>query len=197
MKYCDKFQESFSEYIEGELPQDARQVLESHLSACPACRETVHRMRSLRHNLTDLSRFTTSPDFEFKLSQRLRQANTRRVERFPLGYFQTWKVPAVAFVVVMVVFSAFFFFGDNPQEVNLRSSQKSGLAPAIIGDDKPGSRASSPPQTMQSAAESSAENNPQPLMVLPTDTLPDSVQKKNLKNLNDSIHLVKQPGGNK
>lgn len=194
MSYCDKFKESFSDYIEGELPQDARQVLESHLSACPGCRETINRMRSLRHTLTGLSRFTTSPDFEFKLSQRLRQANIRRIERIPLNYFQSWKVPAVAFVLMMAVFSVFFFFSDTPREVNLRPAQKSSLTPTIIGDDKPGSQRGNPQQTMPSAAESLPENDSQPTLTRPANVLPDSVQKRNLKNLNDSIHLINQQG---
>lgn len=197
MNYCDKFKESFSGYIEGELPQDARQVLESHLSACPRCRETVHRMRNLRHTLTGLSRLTTSPDFEFKLGQRLQQVNTRSIERLPLNYFQSWKVPAVAFVLVMAAFSVFFFFGDTPREVNLRPAQKSSLTPTLMGDDKPENQAGNPQPALPSAAESLPENDSQPAITRPANVLPDSVQKKTLKNLNDSIHLINKQGNNK
>lgn len=189
MHYCDKFKESFSDYIEGELPQHARQVLESHLSACSGCRETVNRMRNLRHTLTSLSRFTTSPDFEFKLSQRLRQATPRRFEKMPLNYFLSWKVPAVAFVLLAAVFSVFFLFNDTSREANPRPAQKSGLTPALMGDDRSASPASQPEPAPPSAIESLPANNPQPASVLP-----DSVQKKNLKNLNDSIHLINKQG---
>ena len=181
MHYCNKFKESFSSYIEGEIAADARQVLESHLSACPACREVVQRMRSLRQVLGGLSHISPSADFEYRLNQRLRQIENQRVAKFPLNYFGDWKIPAVSFALVAVVFSFFMFFGGEPNEVNISTPQKSTITPSI------------PVEETAPSHEIKKEEAGQPVGAVPQDSTKQDLQKE----LNDSMKLINQKAPDK
>jgi hypothetical protein len=179
MNYCDKFKESFSEYIEEELNTDTRQVIESHLSICPGCRETVNRMQSVRGSLNQLPRFSTSPDFELKLTRRLRQLDNQRIFPFPLNYFQDWKVPAVSFAVILMVFSFFMFYDNGPVEMNVNTPQQSGMKATFPGEDEQ-KGTSEDTSTIQETA---------PAMV---NTTSDSVNQDARRNLKDEIKRVNQ-----
>ena len=137
MNYCDNFKESFSGYIENELATDARQVLESHLSICPECRETVQRLRYLRNSLNNFPLITTSSEFESNLNYRLRNLKRRRIDRASLSYFQDWRIPAFGFVIILVVFSFFMLFEADQGKLDMAEPpQKSGIAPTIPVEDK-------------------------------------------------------------
>lgn len=181
MHYCDKFKESFSSYIEGEIAPDARQVLESHLSVCPECQETVYRMRSLRHALNGLSRVSVSPDFEYRLNQRLRRIEKQMSAKFPLNYFSDWKIPAVSFAVVVIVFSFFIFFEGEPTNVNMSAPQRSIVAPGIQVEEQ------------VSNNEMKKEEAGQPAV----NVLPDSARQDLQKELNDSMKLVNKKTSDK
>lgn len=179
MNYCDKFKVSFSEYIEGELDPDAWQVIESHLSLCPECRETVNRMRSVRKTLSQLPRFNTSPGFEYKLNRRLRNLDNQKILPFPLNYFQNWKVPAFSFVVILMVFSFVLFYDTEPPPMNVGTPKQSGMSTTLPGDD---------------AAEDTGKNNttvqePAPAMV---NSNSDSISQDAKKKMSGKIKPVNQ-----
>ena len=178
MNYCDKFKVSFSEYIEGELDPDAWQVIESHLSLCPECRETVNRMRSVRKTLNQLPRFNTSPDFENKLNQRLQNLNNQRILPFPLNYFQDWKIPAFSFAVILMVFSFVWLYEDEPLEMNVGTPQQSGMRTTLPVED----------EQKETEKKNTPVQEPAPPMVNSTS---DSISQ-NAKNLKDNIKPVNQ-----
>lgn len=181
MHYCDKFRESFSSYIEGEIAPDARQVLESHLSACPECRETIYRMRSLRHALNGLYRVSTSPEFEYRLNQRLRRTEKQMTAKFPMNYFGDWKIPAAGFALVVIVFTFFLFFEGEPTDVNISAPQRSIVAPGIQVEEP------------VSDNEIKKDETGEPASNMP----PDSAKQNLQKELNDSMKLINKKTSDK
>jgi len=175
MHYCDKFKESFSSYVEGELAPDTRQVLESHLSICPECRETVQRLNILRKTLKQLSRITTSPDFDYQLNQRLRQTENRRLVKFPLNYFQNWKIPAFSFAFILIAFSFFMFYGTEPADVSIDKPEQSIVNPSIPTPKEPAP-----------ANEENIESAQGGDVSAPSDSAKEEYKKK----VNDNMHLV-------
>jgi hypothetical protein len=166
MNYCDKF-------------TDAWQVIESHLSLCPECRETVNRMRSIRKTLSQLPRFNTSPGFEYKLSRRLRNLDNQKILPFPLNYFQDWKVPAFSFAVILMVFSFVMFYDNEPLEMNVATPQQSGMRTTLPGEDA----------TEETGNKNTIVQEPAPAMV---NSNSDSISQDAKKKMNDKIKPVNQ-----
>ena len=175
MNYCDKFKESFSSYVEGELAPDARQVLESHLSICPGCQDTVQRLNALRRTLNQLSRITTSPDFDYQLNQRLRQMESQRGLKFPLNYFHNWKIPAVSFAFILVAFSFFMFYDTEPGDVNIGKTQQTIVNPTIPT-----------PEDQPAVNEENVENAQGGVVSTPSDSAKEEYKKK----VKDNMQLV-------
>jgi len=182
MNYCDKFKESFSVYVEGELAPDTRQVLESHLSICPECRDTVQRLKALRRTLNQLSRVTTSPDFDYQLNQRLRQMENGRGAKFPLNYFHNWKIPAFSFAFILVAFSFFMFFDTEPGDVNIGKTQQTIVNPTIPT-----------PEDQPAVNEDNGENAQGGAVPMPSDSAKEEFKKK----VNDNMQLVNKKSTDK
>jgi len=58
---CDEFRSMISAYVDGELTPDQRERLESHLSACDACKRELAEVRALKKEL-DMIKFTEPTD---------------------------------------------------------------------------------------------------------------------------------------
>jgi predicted anti-sigma-YlaC factor YlaD len=58
---CDEFRSMISAYADGELTPDQRERLESHLSACDACKRELAEVRALKKEL-DMIKFTEPTD---------------------------------------------------------------------------------------------------------------------------------------
>lgn len=173
MDYCDKFKESFSSYVEGELASDTRQVLESHLSICPECRDTVQRLNALRKTLNQLSRISTSPDFDYQLNQRLQQRENQKGTKFPLNYFHNWKIPAISFAFILVAFSFFIFYGTDPGDVNIGEPDRSSISTSPIPA----------PKDQPAANEENLESAQGGAVSTPPDSAAEELKKKVKNNM--------------
>lgn len=176
MHYCDKFKESFSSYVEGELAPDTRQVLESHLSICPECRDTVQRLNALRKTLNRLSRITTSPDFDYQLNHRLQLTENRRGAKFPLNYFQNWKIPAFSFAFILIAFSFFMFYETDSGDINIGKPEQSSISTTPIPT----------PKDQATENEENIESAPGGAVSTPSDSAKEEYKKK----VNDNMKLV-------
>lgn len=87
MNTCERFSELFSDYVENFLPASSKQQLETHLSACADCHDTVARLDDLRGHLKSLKPIEASDDFEavlrarIKLDQRTRRSSVAAMQR--------------------------------------------------------------------------------------------------------------------
>ncbi|MDZ7267212.1 MAG: zf-HC2 domain-containing protein [candidate division KSB1 bacterium] len=107
MNTCERFSESFSDYIENSLPAAERQKLETHLSACHACHDTVTRLHHLRSQLRSLPRVRTSDDFTAVLRARLKREqrvpHPGRLVGTPNRLVRTAGYAGAALMLVMVL----------------------------------------------------------------------------------------------
>ncbi len=112
MAECDKFRMQFTDYLDGELPVAERTELEAHLAICESCAETLRQIRIIQQSLQNVPTLTTSPGFETRLHQMIREQETRSA--FPFWSFQGWKVPAMGSALVLASLGLFLVF--NHQE---------------------------------------------------------------------------------
>lgn len=105
MDNCRKFDEYFSDYVEGNLDPKIKEEAEKHLDNCYRCSTYVRRIQLLRSNLRSLTRHKTSESFEITLRGRLKREMRRGslVERIlPAVLFRRAPVYGVAAVLVLV-----------------------------------------------------------------------------------------------
>lgn len=132
MNNCDKFQQSFSSYIDGDLTPDSRKHLEGHLELCPRCTETIYRMTRLRDSLLTLPRIKTSAEFEQKLQHYLGYGNRLNMARYPNRQF-SWKYPVIGFAVVFFIAGFFMMYSPSHPEVDFNPPTESSFSPNISG----------------------------------------------------------------
>lgn len=71
MMNCDDFSNQLSNYLEGELPDERSQLINEHISACPACAKKLANVRILSRYLRNLTKLSSSENFEKGLQERL------------------------------------------------------------------------------------------------------------------------------
>jgi len=103
---CSLIRKCFSAALDAETPACARQEIEAHLAACPACRAEWAAWRQLSNDL----QCWTAPDVRPELSARFAERLAARVQRrniwqrlfFSLGPRTGWALGAAAAAVLVV-----------------------------------------------------------------------------------------------
>ncbi len=177
MSQCDKLQESFSSYIEGELPVDERRNLENHFSLCTNCREVLNRMRLVRQNLSQLTPITASPDFDVKLNQKLRSLSAQPASRkFSTDYLMNWRFATAVIVVFVIAVSSFMLMDPTPENVNLDNLNESSFTPTISGQND---HRSQEENVLQSGNNTTLVNQDSTAAQQKKDALKDQIQQVN------------------
>lgn len=123
MNTCERFSESFSDYVENILPASTKQQIETHLSACADCHATVARLDDLRDHLKNLQRVQTSDDFEavlrarIKLDQRTRRASGPAVRRATPK-----RVASYSVLALMILMSSGYLLWRNDADIQAATS---------------------------------------------------------------------------
>ncbi|MGI8906289.1 MAG: anti-sigma factor family protein [Candidatus Sumerlaeaceae bacterium] len=97
--------------IDGELPDNERDGVESHVRTCPHCNHEFERFEQLNH-LTHRCSFTSPPDFSF---QNYYRGVCRKLES--QASWLHWS--AASFLLVLSGTLMFFGFSHNPLAVLL------------------------------------------------------------------------------
>jgi len=78
MANCYRVQRMLSSYLDRELSDSDRALVEAHSKTCPACRTRLNDTRALRSSLSALPKVKTTPTFDAVFQSRLR----REISRF-------------------------------------------------------------------------------------------------------------------
>ncbi len=181
MNECDKLRYSYSSYIDGELAPESRRSIENHLTQCPACKETVLRLRAVQEVLHHLPQITTSPEFEQQLHLRIQRHARHRFFNFPFKQVD-WKVPAIAAVMVVLLVAVVFILDMPSTENSIIKPQQSSLTPGLPGESATGT-------TLTPAAQQIQQETVQPAAAVATDES-DSLKKPTDKRFQENIQLV-------
>ncbi|MBI4859084.1 MAG: zf-HC2 domain-containing protein [Candidatus Riflebacteria bacterium] len=105
---CSQIRESFSAYVDGEVTKSERAIVESHLSACPACRDTLSETVRLVSKLGSLQRVEPGPGYLAALRQRMsvEESFADRVMALLSSQTAVYRFSFAAACVVCVVITA-------------------------------------------------------------------------------------------
>ena len=103
---CDGFAAVLADYLEGDAPESVRSAVDSHASACAACRELLVELNSLRVDAAALPALTPSRDLWAGISERidarvLPLEAPRAVSDIPKR--RSWVRPALAAAALVAV----------------------------------------------------------------------------------------------
>lgn len=138
---CEFIQGELVAYRDGELPEQDREQIATHLKTCAACAHEEAQLARVAHFLATMERITPSPDFAATFWKRLAHEPAARVttsvSAHPLvrwwrelrDMMSTWQVaPALAAAASLVVFFA-YYFTSSPVRMPTRTSAS---APAAV-----------------------------------------------------------------
>ena len=111
MNTCHRYEDLFSEYLEGDISRDNKNALEDHVRECSVCSQKLGNVSHIRQMLVGLPRVKVSSDFDSLLHARIRLENRRRktlsgrllgAEQFRLpAYVMSFAIILIAFVLVL------------------------------------------------------------------------------------------------
>ena len=105
---CERIRELLSDYINGDLTQAVRALVDSHLESCPSCRAELAKLERMRSILRSFQPVEPPYGFTQKVLASYRARRERRVSplrRFLLGELQPRRALAYAAISLLLVFS--------------------------------------------------------------------------------------------
>ncbi|MEN3013644.1 MAG: zf-HC2 domain-containing protein [Endomicrobiia bacterium] len=97
---CKKYKILISKYFDNELSQNQKDIILNHLSVCNKCREDFEFFSKIQTILQPTT-LETSPHFEAKLLNKLKQTQIKPVLLLPAKYFR-YLVPALGVIFITV-----------------------------------------------------------------------------------------------
>lgn len=98
-------EDSYFEYIDGDMPADEKNKFESHLKDCGACRAELEKITS------DLKELKTLPEIEPAQNSWVEFVKkTRKAKKAPMPAFVRWAAAAAAICVCLI---CVLFFAKN------------------------------------------------------------------------------------
>ncbi len=100
---CERFDDSFEVFLDGELDADATSALETHVAGCEACASELALARRVRAGLRSLPRLEAPAPAVHAVLARVRDQGDRPIWRQWLALPRPAAVAAVAALVLLVV----------------------------------------------------------------------------------------------
>ena len=124
---CEDSKLTIMEYLDGELPADARRRFEEHLAGCDTCRQELAAQQRVIRSVRLLHRVPAPPDFAARMADAVARENT------PRAGWHTWIVRygTMAASILIVCCSALWMKTQHPvQQPPASDYAAKGAAPA-------------------------------------------------------------------
>jgi hypothetical protein len=99
---CDLPVELLSGYLDGELDEAQRKLVEKHLEECPTCKAAFQEMKMLDEKIRRQPFEEPSRDFIFGVNRRI-IAKVRAKKRFPIFRYTPVFVPAAVALLILII----------------------------------------------------------------------------------------------
>lgn len=123
---CSTIQELLSSYFDGELSAEQHGEVDSHLAACPACREEFSSLREMNAMLLNVHELSPSSRVDKLFAARLAANEAKRLRWAPVVYGRlAWAAGLAAMLLL-----AFLLYGRSRPPVNPSTIQTASVLPA-------------------------------------------------------------------
>jgi Putative zinc-finger len=133
---CEEIKDLLSEYLDGELDQRERKLVEEHLENCPGCAEELDGLKDCLKNLGSLKNVEPPPDFLSQVHTRLeyQSAFKTAIKKiiFPIRFKIPLEVAGLAAAAVLIV----YLLNISPEKQSVPPLQMTGSGISREGADK-------------------------------------------------------------
>jgi len=197
----DRWTESLSEYLDGELVPEDRRELGIHLESCADCAQTLRELEQVVERARALPDRAPEHDLwsaiEARITGRAQAATTvepariperlperpgkRPARRAPSVVSFTWPQLVAAGLAVALLASVAFWLGTRGDRRMATAPRPSSAAPAVIASNNPNSNEAAIAELRDALARGRQDLDPQTVKVL----------EQNLATIERSIHEAK------
>lgn len=97
-------QELISAYIDNELPDDERVIVNDHLSDCQECRSLLQELSALKQTVFNYYNFIEVPDVEGRVIEKIKQMHAAK---YPIWMIVPLSCAMTAMIVTLLLFYIF------------------------------------------------------------------------------------------
>jgi hypothetical protein len=136
MDDCQKIRELLSDYVDGVLDDETRDLVDQHLLVCTACREEMESMQSLVEELKSLEPVQAPEDFLDQLHERMIPRFSHRRMLRALFVPSRIKIPlelATALTAAIMIFSILTIQQSETEVAGLHEKVGAGRAMEQVG----------------------------------------------------------------
>lgn len=102
---CPQMKRKLSAFLDGEVPEDEKQLISSHLESCDHCRQELADLSQVSDVLNLIEEIQVSPYFMVRLRQKLAVQQAKSLSRLSfMAWVKRALFPTVATVLVFVSF---------------------------------------------------------------------------------------------
>lgn len=103
-------QNLFSEYMEGDLPEEKAREVKEHIESCEECREAFQRCKDSVDSLRSLSKVSPPPDLEQRIKRRIRARSRGKFFRELSQPHVIIRVPfeIISLILILIAMACFY-----------------------------------------------------------------------------------------
>ena len=119
---CERIEELFSAFLEGELGQAEKALVQSHLASCPDCTTLLAVLNRTQRALADFPEFEVSPGLQARLA-----AIPERKKKFSVSFDFVLKPalqPVFAAATIFMTLLSFYLFNPHKKNIDRAIDQK-------------------------------------------------------------------------
>jgi hypothetical protein len=119
---CERIEELLSAFLEGELGQAEKALVESHLAGCPDCTALLGVLRRTQQALADFPELEVSPDLQARFA-----AIPERKKKFSFSFDFVLKPslqPVFAAATIFMTLLSFYLFNPDKRNIDRTIDQK-------------------------------------------------------------------------
>jgi len=113
---CKQIEKFLSPYLENDLSQEKKTLVENHLKECPKCSELLSYIREAKNSLAEIPEIDISPSFMKKLYK-----IPKKKKRFTLSFdflFKPALQPLLAAAMVLITVLSLYTVNPNRDKIN-------------------------------------------------------------------------------
>jgi len=119
---CERIDELLSAFLEGELGQTEKALVESHLAGCPDCSDLLAVLSRTQQALSDFPELDVSPGLQARLA-----AIPERKKKFSFSFDFVLKPalqPVFAAATIFMTLLSFYLFNPDKKNIDRAIDQK-------------------------------------------------------------------------
>ena len=126
---CQEIQKRFSAYLDGELDENQRKIIQSHLRGCTTCQEALNILAETWNLLDTLPKPEPVPYFYTRLKARMASEDTKKT-----GWTERILVPISATAAIVLGILVGSTVGRNGNGVTMASSSEENVISSVYID---------------------------------------------------------------